>query len=493
MQKLNAGRFFAAMVCFLWAAGQVIEAKETSGPSGRVVFTPLEKAADFNRRSVPLKADGGIQPPSAQTVREQSSLTGFTQEEPPIVTADVQEGIEKHIAEQIKLGNGYFHLSFEGRELKLDLVRVHMEYLATLSPTRHFACVDMVDTEGEFYDVDFFMEGTRGDMKVTETTVHKVNGRPLYLWEQAEDKTWKQVPVDQATDALLGIINGHDTFVFRYRVDLPRIDKKAKVWLPLAQSDGFQQIKAASITAPAGHRTLVDPSYGNKILFFTFGPEHSEKKIDILYDVVRQEKSAYAGDPRDARRYLKPDLKAHIDKYIREAAQQIVDGKEGTLMRARAIYDHVIDSMDYKRCGIGWGQGDLAHARSALSGNCTDFHTYFIALARAAGIPARFAIGASIPSERDEGGVDGYHCWAEFFADGKWYPVDISEANKFTALSMYYFGHHPANRLEFSRGRDLRINPGPSSGPINFLAYPVMEVDGKQQAAKIFFGFERKK
>src|SRR3989338_9028216 len=68
MQKLNAGRFFAAMVCFLWAAGQVIEAKETSGPSGRVVFTPLEKAADFNRRSVPLKADGGIQPPSAQTV-----------------------------------------------------------------------------------------------------------------------------------------------------------------------------------------------------------------------------------------------------------------------------------------------------------------------------------------------------------------------------------------------------------------------------------------
>jgi len=60
-------------------------------------------------------------------------------------------------------------------------------------------------------------------------------------------------------------------------------------------------------------------------------------------------------------------------------------------------------------------------------------------------------------------------------------------------LSMYYFGHHPANRLEFSRGRDLRVDPAPLSGPINFLAYPIMEVDGEQQVAGIFFGFERKK
>jgi prepilin-type N-terminal cleavage/methylation domain-containing protein len=41
-------------------------------------FTPLEKAADFNRRSSQIEADGGIKPPSAQTVRELSSLTGFT-------------------------------------------------------------------------------------------------------------------------------------------------------------------------------------------------------------------------------------------------------------------------------------------------------------------------------------------------------------------------------------------------------------------------------
>ena len=56
------------------------------------------------------------------------------------------------------------------------------------------------------------------------------------------------------------------------------------------------------------------------------------------------------------------------------------------------------------------------------------YHAYFIALTRAVGIPARFAIGVTIPADKSEGTIEGYHCWAEFFADGRWIPVDISEA-----------------------------------------------------------------
>ena len=100
-------------------------------------------------------------------------------------------------------------------------------------------------------------------------------------------------------------------------------------------------------------------------------------------------------------------------------------------------------------------------------------------------------MGAAIPSERNEGGVDGYHCWAEFYAEDKWWPVDISEGNKYTPLATYYFGHHPANRIEFSRGRDLSPAPLPQSGPINFLAYPVLEIDGEPTYAKTTFTFTR--
>ncbi|MDP6602562.1 MAG: hypothetical protein QGH76_09755, partial [Phycisphaerales bacterium] len=58
-------------------------------------------------------------------------------------------------------------------------------------------------------------------------------------------------------------------------------------------------------------------------------------------------------------------------------------------------------------------------------------------------------------------------------------------------LATYYFGHNPANRVEFSRGRDLVVEPGPQSGPINFLAYPVLEVDGEPVPLKPQFGFRR--
>ncbi len=69
--------------------------------------------------------------------------------------------------------------------------------------------------------------------------------------------------------------------------------------------------------------------------------------------------------------------------------------------------------------------------------------------------------------------------------------MDISEADKFNALSMYFFGHHPANRFEFTRGRDLVVEPGPASGPINFLAYPLLEVDGQAQKVPTMFLFRR--
>ena len=108
-------------------------------------------------------------------------------------------------------------------------------------------------------------------------------------------------------------------------------------------------------------------------------------------------------------------------------------------------------------------------------------------------IPARFAIGVTIPADKDEGAIAGYHCWAEFLAEGKWVPVDISEAAKNPALGEYYFGHHPANRFELSVGRDLVVDPAPASGPINFLIYPLFEIGGEVARTETEFAFRRAK
>lgn len=411
---------------------------------------------------------------------------------PPVVTDDIRVAIEKHIAEQVAQGGGHFQVAYEGDTLRLRLVRVHVEYLATLGPREHFACVDMASADGQFYDVDFFLAGDPGAMRVTETMVHKLNGRPFYLWEQSDEGTWVRAAVADADEELLGVLSGKDAFEFRYQATLPELTADARCWIPLAGSDAFQQVTVKSVRAPRPPRTLTDRAHGNQVLFLELTPADSGAPVEIVYEVVRLEKSAYADDPQVAARYLQPETMVPADASLKALAEAAVAGREGDLARARALYDQVMDEMRYMKFGEGWGRGDAVRACSSRYGNCTDYHAYFIGLARSIGIPARFAIGASIPSERDNGGTDGYHCWAEFYAEGKWWPVDISEADKYSALSSYFFGHHPANRFEFTRGRDLVLDPGPASGPINFLAYPVLEVGGVAQPVKTLFLFERR-
>jgi len=411
---------------------------------------------------------------------------------PKRVTADIQEGIERHISEQTRLGGGYFNLPFEGGQLRLKLVRVHTEYLANLGPRRHFACVDLASADGDVYDVDFFMSGDPGQMVVTETTVHKINGQPLYAWNQKRDHTWHRVPLKEAPPELLGVIKDRDEFEFLYRTKLPTMRQDAHMWIPLPTSDAFQTIEIKSIEAPGQQEVLHEPKHGNRVLHLTLSPEDSGKSVEIRFDVQRLEKGVHADRTSDPSQYLAPERLVPNNKTFRTIAKKVVEGKTGDLVRARALYDHVIDRMRYAKFGSGWGKGDAVFACDAKNGNCTDFHSYFIALARAVDIPARFAIGAAIPSSRDAGGVDGYHCWAEFYTDGKWWPIDISEADKCSSLATYYFGRHPANRVEFSRGRDLVVEPGPASGPINFLAYPVLEVGGKPVKAKVEFSFDRR-
>jgi len=410
---------------------------------------------------------------------------------PHVVTADIQAGIERHIEEQSRLGEGYFTLPFDDRELHLKLVRVHTEYLANLGPRRHFACVDLASTEGDVYDVDFFLSGDPGEMTVTETTVHKVNGRPFYVWKQNPDDTWVRRPVEGASRALLGVVEGADCVEFTYHITLPELAAAARMWSPLPASDEFQSVDVTEIEAPGARRILTDERFGNEVLFLELAPEDSGSRIVIRADVTRREKAVYRDEDASPAEFLAPDASVPIDDEFRRLAAEALEGKESDLVRARALYDRTIDHMRYMKYGPGAGQGDARYAAQAGAGTCTEYHSYFISLARASDIPARFAIGAAIPSERDEGGIDGYHCWAEFHAEGQWWPVDISEADKYTGLATYYFGHHPANRVELSRGRDLVVEPGPRSGPINFLADPVLEVNGEPIPVKPRFGFKR--
>jgi hypothetical protein len=113
--------------------------------------------------------------------------------EKEVTTAEISTGIKKHIgSETKKSSDGKFHTNYEGKDLALDLVKVHDDRLSTLGGGKYFACVDMKAADGTTYDIDFFMTGKAGNMKVTDTSVHKVNGKPLYNWKE-EGGIWKKV------------------------------------------------------------------------------------------------------------------------------------------------------------------------------------------------------------------------------------------------------------------------------------------------------------
>jgi hypothetical protein len=137
------------------------------------------------------------QPPQFQQL---SQIPAQPPQSPPATTrevskADISAGIKRHLAsERKKSADQRFHINYRGKDLALDLIRVHDDRLSNLGGGKYFACVDMKATDGRVYDIDFFMAGQPGSMRVTETSVHKINGKPLYNWKE-QNGVWKRVRV----------------------------------------------------------------------------------------------------------------------------------------------------------------------------------------------------------------------------------------------------------------------------------------------------------
>ncbi|MFL6501850.1 MAG: hypothetical protein ACJ8LL_14165 [Candidatus Udaeobacter sp.] len=109
--------------------------------------------------------------------------------------SDVTDGLKKFITGYAaKSPDNKFHMPYQRKDLALDLVKLHDDRFSNLGGDKYFACVDMKGADGKIYDIDFLMVVKPGKLTVTETSVHKVNGKPLYNWKQ-ENGVWKKVKV----------------------------------------------------------------------------------------------------------------------------------------------------------------------------------------------------------------------------------------------------------------------------------------------------------
>jgi transglutaminase-like putative cysteine protease len=264
-------------------------------------------------------------------------------------------------------------------------------------------------------------------------------------------------------------------------------DEAVDIYIPLPARNDGQRVRVESLQSFVPAILGEDNVHGNTFLHLRRPANSNTPLTATLSWTIDRDIAEASGASElaaaEREQYLAPNALVPVDHEIlqpilAEIHQLRVD--DSPAATARAIYDWVVDNVEYKKVGTGWGNGDTFWACNERYGNCTDFHALFISLARSEGIPARFEIGFPIPLDRKAGEIGGYHCWVQFYLPERgWVPIDASEAAKTPELRDKLYGGQPADRILFTTGRDLIVSEFSGKAPLNYFIYPYVEVGGK--------------
>jgi transglutaminase-like putative cysteine protease len=138
------------------------------------------------------------------------------------------------------------------------------------------------------------------------------------------------------------------------------------------------------------------------------------EKVGNLKDIPKEISKTFLADD------TKFDLKNPV---IQKAVKEAVGSETNPYWMARRIYRWIIDHMYYELAG-GWNVAPAIIERG--NGSCSEYSFVFIAMCRAAGIPARFT--GSIATRGDLASEDDvFHRWCEIYLPPYgWIPVDPS-------------------------------------------------------------------
>ena len=139
---------------------------------------------------------------------------------------------------------------------------------------------------------------------------------------------------------------------------------------------------------------------------------------DGLYTIAMAEEPAVGDSESPGAEYLRGDGLVQADHpRIAERAAEIVGEETGPWLKARRVYGWVFNNI--RKVPV-FSIPSAIEVLESGEGDCNEHTILFTALARAAGIPARIAIGVVWSDD-----LDGfyYHAWPEVFA-GEWIWMD---------------------------------------------------------------------
>jgi transglutaminase-like putative cysteine protease len=239
-----------------------------------------------------------------------------------------------------------------------------------------------------------------------------------------------------------------------------------------------QRNVTVEMVSPTPTKQGADLIFGNGLYYWNVNdlPRAGQSlPITIRFTYTAYELAANI-DPNEVQPYDKEGalykLYTRPEKYIESSdlqivaiANQVAAGEENPYLLARKFYDYVIETFQYRLVGKG-----LLGAKALINnreGECGDYASMFIALARAKGIPARSVVGYWAIS-----GVEQTHVWAEFYLEGiGWVPVDPTIGQQSASKQEYYFGNMDNQRVILEKGFSFPMDP---PAPDNYLA-PLMQ------------------
>ncbi len=288
------------------------------------------------------------------------------------------------------------------------------------------------------------------------------------------------------------------TITMEFDLSKHETNEKAQLWIPYPLSDRDQIISKIQIKGDYAESAIYsDQVYSTPILYARWDKGAKSRKLTLSFHVVRNEvmRRAFpdkeaAWDPADYSRYLGATSLGPIDGQVKILADQITMGKTTVLEKAKAIYDWICDNMYRDPDTKGCGPGNVCLLLEQPGGKCTDIHSVFVSLCRAAGVPAREVFGLRQGKTAQQDISSWQHCWAEFYLPGyDWVPVDPADVRKMMLKENlglndaktkhyreYFWGGWDQYRVKLAMGRDLQLNPPQHGMPLNTFGYPFAQI-----------------
>jgi hypothetical protein len=165
-----------------------------------------------------------------------------------------------------------------------------------------------------------------------------------------------------------------------------------------------------------------------------------DKSVEITVQAITEPEAQDAG-AEVGEEYLKSCFFiTSDDPLVRQHAREAIGRAQDPWERAKRIERWVHQRMENKNFSEAFAPA--SHVAKTLEGDCTEHAMLAAAMCRAAGIPARAAVGLIYVDHRTKGPVMGFHMWTEVHVRGRWVPIDATLGRGFVGASHLKISDH---------------------------------------------------